>query len=268
MTIAGSDSGGGAGIQADLKTFAALGVYGTSVITAVTAQNTLGVRSFVALDPVIVHDQIGAVVDDIRPCAAKTGMLATAAIVRGVADTLSAIPDCPLVIDPVTHAKSGDALIAPDAILLLRDLLIPGCAVITPNLPEAAALTGMPVETDAQMEAAGRILLSMGAGAVVVKGGHREGNANDLYLDADRLEWLESERIATRCTHGTGCTFSAAITAGLARGLTTWDAVQQAKRYLTEALRAGYEVGQGYSPVDHFHAGIIAPVVSRERATA
>lgn len=265
LTIAGSDSGGGAGIQADLKTFAALGAYGASAITAVTAQNTVGVRSFVALDPEMVREQIVAVLDDIPPGAAKTGMLANAGIVQVVAETLATVPHLPLVIDPVTHAKSGDALISPEAIELVRKLLLPRCAVVTPNLPEAASLTGLTVESDEQMLAAGRSLLEAGASAVVIKGGHRTGAASDLYLDRDRVEWLSAERIITRCTHGTGCTFSAAIAAGIARGLDTWGAVKQAKDYLTRALQAGYEIGQGHSPVDHFHAGTVIPVVAQER---
>ena len=254
LTIAGSDSGGGAGIQADLKAFAALGVYGTSAITAVTAQNTLGVERFVELSPEMVSAQMRSVIVDIRPRAAKTGMLANAEIVRAVADVLAGYPDLPLVIDPVTHAKSGDALLAEDAVSVLRDLLIPRCVVVTPNLPEAAALVGFPVESEAEMLEAGLALLDAGAEAVVVKGGHRPDTADDLYLDRETVEWLRSGRIATRCTHGTGCTFSAAITAGLARGMATIDAVRTAKTYLTAAMRAGYEVGGGHSPVNHFHA--------------
>jgi hydroxymethylpyrimidine/phosphomethylpyrimidine kinase len=254
LTIAGSDSGGGAGIQADLKAFAALGVYGTSAITAVTAQNTLGVDRFVALDPEMVAAQMRSVLVDIRPRAAKTGMLANAGIVRAVADVLTEHPALPLVIDPVTLAKSGDTLLEEDAVTVLRDLLIPRCAVVTPNLPEAAALVGFPVESEAEMLEAGLALLDAGAAAVVVKGGHRPDTADDLYVDRETVEWLRSSRIATRCTHGTGCTFSAAITAGLARGLATFDAVRAAKEYLTAAMQAGFEVGDGYSPVNHFHA--------------
>lgn len=254
LTIAGSDSGGGAGIQADLKTFAALGVYGTSAITAVTAQNTLGVESFVALSPEMVAAQMRAVIIDIRPRAAKTGMLANAEVVLAIRDVLAEHPELPLVIDPVTHAKSGDALLAEDAVSVLRALLIPRCAVVTPNLPEAAALVGFPVESEAEMLEAGLALLDAGAAAVVVKGGHRPNTADDLYLDRETVEWLRADRIATRCTHGTGCTFSAAITAGLAHGMATFDAVRAAKQYLTAAMRAGYEVGSGNSPVHHFHA--------------
>lgn len=260
LTIAGSDSGGGAGIQADLKTFAALGVYGTSAITAVTAQNTLGVRGFVALDPAMVVAQMDAVIVDIRPRAAKTGMLANAEIVRAVARVLRGHPEIPLVIDPVTHAKGGDALLADDAIAVLRDELLPVAALVTPNLPEAAALVGMPVVSEADMLEAGRRLLEAGARAVVVKGGHREDCADDLFITRVRagthvqVEWLRAARIETRCTHGTGCTFSAAIAAGLAHGMEPLEAVRAAKRYLTEALRAGYEVGAGHSPVNHFYS--------------
>jgi hydroxymethylpyrimidine/phosphomethylpyrimidine kinase len=252
LTIAGSDSGGGAGIQADLKTFAAHGVYGASAVTAVTAQNTLRVDSFEALSPELVAAQIRLVCDDIQPRAVKTGMLATAGIVRAVASTLARYPALPLVIDPVTHAKSGDALLTHDAIATLRAELLPRAALITPNLPEAAGLTGLRVETPDEMLAAGRALLAAGAGAVVVKGGHRADSADDLFIDATRVEWLCAERIETRCTHGTGCTFSAAIAANLALGMELLDAVRAAKAYLTGALAAGYEVGAGHSPVDHF----------------
>ena len=252
LTIAGSDSGGGAGIQADLKTFAAHRVYGTSAITAVTAQNTLGVARFEALSPELVAAQIQLVLDDIGPRAVKTGMLANAGIVRAVVQTLVRYPALPLIIDPVTHAKSGDALLAADAVATLRAELLPRATLITPNLPEAAALTGLPVETPTEMLAAGRALLALGVGAVVVKGGHRRDCADDLFIDATRVEWLRSERIETRCTHGTGCTFSAAIVAGLAHGLELLDAVRAGKAYLTGALAAGYEIGAGHSPVDHF----------------
>lgn len=256
LTIAGSDSGSGAGIQADLKTFAALGVYGASAITAVTAQNTLGVKGIAVLDPDMVVAQIDAVIDDLAPRAAKTGMLANAEIVRAVARSLTR-RSLPLVIDPVTHAKSGDALLTNDSVRVLRDELLPHCAVVTPNLIEATSLTGMTVHDASSMERAGRLLLELGAAAVVVKGGHRDDCADDLYIDRNHLEWLRADRVMTRCTHGTGCTFSAAVTAGLALGRTPLCAVREAKAYLTAALRAGYEIGAGHSPVDHFHAGII-----------
>lgn len=263
VTIAGSDSGAGAGIQADLKTFAAHGVYGTSVITAVTAQNTRGVQSFAALDPGLVAAQIEAVVDDIKPAAAKTGMLANAGIVRVIVEALEHYPDLPVVIDPVANAKSGDALIDAEALAALRSDLLPRARLITPNLPEAAALTGLRAETTDDMPRVGEALLALGVGAVVVKGGHLIDRADDLFMDGSRSEWLSAARVITRCTHGTGCTFSAAITANLALGHELFEAVVAAKRYLTEALIAGYEVGDGHSPVDHFYAGTRFPTNER-----
>lgn len=267
LTIAGSDSGAGAGIQADLKTFAAHGVYGTSVLTAVTAQNTLGVQGFEVLPAPFVAQQLRSVLSDMPPRAAKTGMLATAEIVRTIVDVLAGSPDLPLVVDPVTHAKSGDALLAPDAVETLRDLLLPRCTVITPNLPEASALVGFAVESAADMQRAGEALLRAGARAAIIKGGHAADtdSADDLYVDQQgQTVWLRGARIATRCTHGTGCTFSAALTARLAllldarRGLPSADdllaAAHGAKAYLSAAMRAGYEVGGGQSPVHHLFA--------------
>ncbi len=262
LTIAGSDSGAGAGIQADLKTFAAHGVYGTSVLTAVTAQNTLGVTGVEVLSPAFVALQLRTVLADMPPRAAKTGMLANAAIVRTVVEVLAEWPDLPLVVDPVTHAKSGDALLEPEAVATVRDLLLPRCTLITPNLPEAAALVGFAVETPSDMQRAGEVLLRSGARAVIVKGGHAVGGADDLYLDAGQQVWLRGERLSTRCTHGTGCTFSAAITARLAlrpqAGPPTTDdlvaAARAAKSYLTAAMAAGIELGSGQSPVHHLYA--------------
>lgn len=254
MTIAGSDSGGGAGIQADLKTFAALGVYGTSVVTAVTAQNTLGVQGFAALAPQFVALQFSTVCTDISIAAVKTGMLANAAIVQAVVASLQAGPAVPIVVDPVTHAKRGDALIEPEGVCAVRDVLLPLATVVTPNLAEASALTGIAVVNDDDMRRAGERLLELGCHAAIVKGGHRAGDACDLFVDGSRSEWLCAERIDTRCTHGTGCTFSAAITAYLARGYELLTAARLAKRYLTKALRAGYVIGAGSSPVNHFYA--------------
>lgn len=256
LTIAGSDSGGGAGIQADLKTFAAHGVYGTAALTAVTAQNTLGVRAATALDPALVVAQLDAVLEDIRPRSAKTGMLANVAIVRAVARRLAAAPELPLVVDPVMVAQSGDPLLDAEAVAVIRDELLPRATLVTPNLPEAAALTGLPVASEAEMVRAGYALLDAGARAALVKGGHRDDAADDVYVDRERVVWLRGERIVSDCTHGTGCTLSAAIAARLARGDELLDAVHAAKAYLSAALRAGYRVGAGHSPVDHFHAGI------------
>lgn len=267
LTIAGSDSGGGAGIQADLKTFAAFGVYGTAAITAVTAQNTLGVHAVSVLPPEIVVAQAEAVLGDIRPRAAKTGMLATAAIVRAVATLLDRYPQLPVVVDPVTHAKSGDPLLDPEALAVVRDELLPRAAVVTPNLPEATALVGFPVEDEGSMLEAALRLLDRGARAVIVKGGHRRDCADDLFVDGATVTWLRGTRVETRCTHGTGCTFSAAIAAGLAQGLPPLVAAQRAKTYLTAALRAGYEVGAGHSPVHHLYALEAVPSTAPEGAT-
>jgi hydroxymethylpyrimidine/phosphomethylpyrimidine kinase len=253
LTIAGSDSGGGAGIQADLKTFAALGVYGSSVITAITAQNTRGVFAVQEIDPGVVAAQIDAVLDDIGADAAKTGMLASAPIIVAVTDRLRAHRLANVVVDPVMVAKSGDALLRPEAVTALKELLLPLARVVTPNLPEAATIVGHPVETDADARRAAEEIFALGPGYVVVKGGHRVGDADDLLFDGERFEILHAERIDTRHTHGTGCTFSAAITAGLARGLTAPEAVQAAKDYLTGAIAHAYPIGAGHSPVHHFY---------------
>jgi len=253
LTIAGSDSGGGAGIQADLKTFAAFGVFGASAITAVTAQNTLGVSGFQAIDAEMVALQIRTVLADLPISAVKTGMLATAETVKAVIAALAGFPDLPVIVDPVTHAKSGDALLNNEGVTAVRDRLIPRCALVTPNLPEVEALTGVRISNDDDMELAGRRLLELGARAAVVKGGHRVGSADDLFIDHERVVWLRSERILTTCDHGTGCTFSAAVAAGLALGAELFVAVQHAKDYLTEAMRHAYSVGAGRSPVNHLY---------------
>jgi len=254
LTIAGSDSGGGAGIQADLKTFAALGVYGTSALTAVTAQNTLGVTAVHELPPEMVAAQIDAVVSDIRPDAAKTGMLANAAIIEVVARKMKehALPN--LVIDPIMVAKSGDSLLRREAVAALRDLLLPLATVVTPNLPEAAILTGRDLDSADEIRRAAREIVAMGAGAVVVKGGHRQGHvAVDLLYDGRQFREYAAPRIETTSTHGTGCTFASAIAAFLARGEPLAEAVGQAKEYLTEALRHAYPIGRGHGPVHHFY---------------
>jgi hydroxymethylpyrimidine/phosphomethylpyrimidine kinase len=254
LTIAGSDSGGGAGIQADLKTFAALGVFGTSAITAITAQNTYEVRDVQVIDPAIVASQIMAVYDDILPRAAKTGMLANTEIVKIVCSTLDRISNMPVVVDPVAFTSTGARLLTDDAFEALRDELVPRAALITPNLREASALAGIEIESADDMQRAGEILLERGAKAVLVKGGHRIGDADDLYLDDERREWLRAEHIETTCTHGTGCSLSAATAAGLAHGMPLFDAVRNAKAFITEAIRHGYVVGKGNSPVNHFYA--------------
>jgi hydroxymethylpyrimidine/phosphomethylpyrimidine kinase len=253
LTIAGSDSGGGAGIQADLRTFAAHGVHGTSAITAVTAQNSVAVLDWVALDPRMVVAQIEAVASDMPVAAAKTGMLATAAIVSAVAETAARLRLPLLVVDPVMVAKSGDRLLDRDAEAAYRERLLPLAVVLTPNLPEAEALLGHPVRTLSAMREAARALRALGPRAVVVKGGHLEGDAVDVFWDGERMEDLPAPRIATQNTHGTGCTYSAAIAARLALGDSLLDAVRGAKGYLTEAIRRSYSVGRGHGPVDHLH---------------
>jgi hydroxymethylpyrimidine/phosphomethylpyrimidine kinase len=253
LTVAGSDSGGGAGIQADLLTFAAHGVHGTSAITAVTAQNSVAVLDWVALDPRMVVAQMEAVASDMPVAAAKTGMLATAAIVSAVAAAIERLRLPLVVVDPVMIAKSGDRLLDRDAETAYRERLLPLATVVTPNLPEAESLLGRPVRTLAEMREAARALRAMGARAVVVKGGHLEGDAVDVFWDGERMEDLSAPRIATKNTHGTGCTYSAAIAARLALGDPLLDAVRGAKAYLTEAIRRSYSVGRGHGPVDHLH---------------
>jgi hydroxymethylpyrimidine/phosphomethylpyrimidine kinase len=252
LTIAGSDSGAGAGIQADLKTFAALGVYGTSAITAITAQNTVGVTQVLALHPALVAAQIDAIIEDIGAHALKTGMLANAAIIGIVAQKIRQHRLKNLVVDPVMVATSGDLLIKKNAVAALRLQLIPLATVVTPNLPEAEELTGRPLRAWKDIEDAARRIVDMGARAVVIKGGHRQGPAVDLFFDGKKIQALNAPRIRTKNTHGTGCTFSAAIAAELANGESLEGAVRAAKKYITAAIRAGFKVGAGHSPVHHF----------------
>lgn len=252
LTIAGSDPGGGAGIQADLKTFTALGVYGMAVITAVTAQNTLGVSGVYPLTPDQVAAQIDAVLSDIGADAAKTGMLFDASIIEIVADRVQRWGVRHLVVDPVLVAKGGQRLLKPEAEAALRERLLPLAALVTPNLPEAAALTGLPVRDREGMVAAARRLVAMGARAALVKGGHLEdGTADDLLYDGQTYTWLPGERVQTRHTHGTGCTLSAAITAGLAQGLSLLAAVRRAKAYVVAAIRHAPGLGAGHGPLNH-----------------
>ncbi len=251
LTIAGSDSSAGAGIQADLKTFAALWVYGLSAITAITAQNTLGVRAAFELAPTLVEAQIDAVLEDIGAAAAKTGMLASEAIIEVVAHSIMRWK-MRLVVDPVMAAKSGDPLLAPTAVAALRRLLLPLAEVVTPNLPEAEILSGQRIETLSDMREAAQVIAALGVPHVVIKGGHRLGEPIDIYFDGARFVELRAERIETRHTHGTGCTFSAAITALLARGLPMDQAVTAAKEYITGAIRHAPGLGQGHGPTEHF----------------
>jgi hydroxymethylpyrimidine/phosphomethylpyrimidine kinase len=253
LTIAGSDSGAGAGIQADLKTFAALGVYGTSVITAVTAQNTIGVKRILEMSPAMVGGQIDAVMTDIGARALKTGMLGNAGIIEIVAKKVRKYHVKNLIVDPVMVATSGDLLLQRSAIEVLRRSLIPLAKVVTPNLPEAEELTGMKLRRANDIQEAARRIIAMGAGNVVIKGGHRSGPAIDLFFDGKEFRELYSPRIHSRHTHGTGCTFSAAITAYLARDETIETAILLAKKYVTEAIRKGFAIGAGHGPVHHFY---------------
>ncbi|MEM7407546.1 MAG: bifunctional hydroxymethylpyrimidine kinase/phosphomethylpyrimidine kinase [Pseudomonadota bacterium] len=258
LTIAGSDSGGGAGIQADLKAFSALGVYGASVITALTAQNTRAVTAVHEAPPEMIAAQLAAVFDDLDVRAVKIGMLSSVPIIETVAEALTG-HTIPVVLDPVMVAKSGDALLAADAVSALRERLLPLATVITPNLPEAACfLNDDPARNVAEQQAQGEALLALGASAVLMKGGHADGAVCvDLLLQRDyEIERFEAQRISTRNTHGTGCTLSSSIAAGLARGLSLGAAVGAAHRYLHGAIRAAdaLSVGGGHGPVHHFHA--------------
>ncbi len=261
LTIAGSDCSGGAGIQADLKTFAALGVYGTSAITAVTAQSTTGVTAVHEVPPETVAAQIEAVVTDIRPDAVKTGMLSSAAIIEVVAAKVKEHDLPHLVVDPVMVSKSGARLLREDAVQALRDLLLPLAEVATPNIPEAEALVGRSLATDDDIRRAAREIAAMGPRNVVMKGGHRtdvrpsgrDGDAAvDLLFDGREFHAFSAPRIDTTSTHGTGCTFASAIAAFLALGDPVPEAVGRAKDYLTEALRRAYPIGAGHGPVHHF----------------
>lgn len=256
LTIAGSDSGGGAGIQADLKTFSALGVFGMTAITAVTVQNTQGVSEVVALPPRIVAEQIRAVVSDIGVDSAKTGMLASAQIVQAVAEAVAASEVPNLVVDPVSVSKHGHRLLAEDAVGALRDQIVPLASLVTPNLPEASALAGFDVTTRGLMQDAAEAIRAMGPRAVLVKGGHLTDSvrADDLFFDGERMEWVLADRIETRNTHGTGCTLSSAIAAYLARGEELLEAVRLGKAFVTEAIRAALAIGNGIGPVDQLWA--------------
>ena len=257
VTIAGSDSSGGAGIQADLKTFSALGVYGASVITALTAQNSKGVTGIHDVPPEFVTAQIDAVFSDLNVGAVKIGMLSNAAIIAAVASALERYHQTNIVLDPVMVATSGDRLLTSDAVDQLRRLLIPKSLVVTPNLPEAAALLDTAIaEDEAVMRHQAHRILKLGAEAVLIKGGHDDGPESiDLLVEPNTTTRLSAERIATRNTHGTGCTLSAAIAAGLANGLDLTEAVRGAKSYVTAAIAAAdrLSIGSGHGPVHHFH---------------
>ncbi|MFF9488654.1 bifunctional hydroxymethylpyrimidine kinase/phosphomethylpyrimidine kinase [Streptomyces sp. NPDC014676] len=250
LTVAGSDSGGGAGIQADLKTMLALGVHGMSVLTAVTAQNSLGVQGAWELPVEAVRAQYRSVVDDIGVRAVKTGMLSSAELVEAVAD-LVAGTDAPAVVDPVGVSKHGDPLLAASALDSVRTRLLPVATVATPNLDEVAQLTGVRVESEGDLRRAARAVLEFGPRWVVIKGGHLSGDAVDLLTDGSEEHWLRAPRHDNRHTHGTGCTLASAIASELAKGHPIPEAVRTAKSYVTGAIASGFALGAGIGPVNH-----------------
>lgn len=257
LSIAGSDSSGGAGIQADIKTFSALGVYGATAITAITAQNTLGVHSQLAIDPQMVYDQICAVVDDLHPQVVKIGMLSNEGIVRAVAEALRKY-QLPVILDPVIISTSGHRLLSEDAQEVLKHKLLPLSTLVTPNIPEMSTLTAMPLATYEDKERAAQHLMQYGATSVLLKGGHEEGDTKSDILFSMSPSGVQStifssQTIQTRNTHGTGCTLSAAIAAFIARGESINEAIAKAKSYISDAIRAGADVaiGNGFGPVNH-----------------
>jgi hydroxymethylpyrimidine/phosphomethylpyrimidine kinase len=253
LTIAGSDSSGGAGVQADLKTFAAHRVYGLSAITAVTAQSTVGVTTFQALPADLVTAQIEAVIADIGANAAKTGMLATAAIVEAVAAAVAELEIPLLVVDPVMVAKSGDALVDDEAVAMIKAELLRHARVVTPNIPEAEALSGTTIRSDADRREAARRIAALGPTAVIIKGGHLASrDIHDLLYDGDRFRDFRAERVESTSTHGTGCTFAAALAARLALGDSLEDAVPQVQQYVSGAISNAPGLGRGHGPMDHF----------------
>ena len=258
LTIAGSDSSAGAGIQADLKTFAALGIYGTSAITAVTAQNTMGVTAIAVLSADLVTAQIEAVAGDIEIHATKTGMLATAAVVEAVAAAVEELELPNLVVDPVMVAKSGDRLLDDEGIDVLRTELLPRARVVTPNLPEAEVLSGKKISNLDDAREAARRIHRMGAASIVVTGGHGAGNEIvDLLFDGERFTEFRVPRIASKNTHGTGCTFASAIAAYLATGHSVADATARAQAYVGGAIRNALTIGKGHGPLHHFWQRIL-----------
>ena len=252
LIIAGSDSGGGAGIQADIKTITALGGYAATAITAITVQNTLGVSAVHPIPVDIVEAQARAVLDDIGADVIKTGMLGTSELVNSVSELLANYPDIPLVLDPVMVATSGDTLVDEGAVAAIRDRLLPRAALITPNAPETEKLTGLPVTTTQEQAEAGRKLVEMGAAAALIKGGHLSGSTiTDVLVTADMTMVFETERQETRNTHGTGCTLASAIATSLAKGSSLPDSIEAGGNYLSEAIRRAPGFGSGHGPVHH-----------------
>ncbi|WP_163103113.1 bifunctional hydroxymethylpyrimidine kinase/phosphomethylpyrimidine kinase [Peribacillus alkalitolerans] len=256
LTIAGSDSGGGAGIQADLKTFQELGVYGMSVITAITAQNTKGVQGVYPVEPAAVLNQLSSIADDLPPEAVKTGMLFSSDIIEGVADFISSHAWSKLVVDPVMIAKGGASLLQKQSVQALIDNLIPLAYVITPNIPEAEVLTGLKIQSDYDRKEAAKKLFDMGARHVVIKGGHdtfsSSKEATDLLFDGNEFYEFRSIRVNTKHTHGTGCTFASAVTAELAKGHSVYESVHTAKLFITSAILNEIGIGNGHGPTNHW----------------
>jgi hydroxymethylpyrimidine/phosphomethylpyrimidine kinase len=264
LSIAGFDGSGGAGIQADLKTFSALGCYGTTVLTVLPVQNTMGVRSIYEISLECIEEQLKAILEDIPIDAVKIGMLYRADIIESIVNLIFYYNIKNIVLDPVMVAKSGDLLLLPDAIEAMKELLIPLSTVLTPNLMETSVILGKTISKKSQMELAAQDLYQMGAKAVIVKGGHLQGECDDCLCLDGSIYWFTQARVNTKNTHGTGCTFSAAIASYLARGCSIFEAVKYAKSYLTRAIEAAakLEIGQGHGPVHHFfHAWETLPGV-------
>lgn len=254
LTIAGSDSGGGAGIQADLKAFSANGVFGMSVITAITAQNTCEVRAVQQVDSTVIQQQIEAVFDDIRVDAVKIGMLGSPEVAEVVIKTLQVYEVPVVIVDPVMVSKAGHHLLPKEAISTLKEQVLPLATLVTPNVPEAEVLAGMTIETMEDMEKACKEIHTFGAKAVLLKGGHLTGDPNDLLYDGEQFTWFQGRRIHTKNTHGTGCTLASTITANVAKGYSLTEAIQQAKTYMTNAITHSLDIGYGHGPVHHFYA--------------
>ncbi len=257
LTIAGSDSGGGAGIQADLKTFAALGVFGTSAITAITAQNTLGVTSVAEVPIEVIADQIDAVVTDIGVDVVKTGMLSSTEIVECVADALKRHELSPVVVDPVMVATTGAVLLQQEAVRAVRELMLPAASVVTPNVPEAEELLGIEIDSVDDMADAASALLDLGADNAVVKGGHlddKSGFITDVLANQDGIERISISRIDSTSNHGTGCTFASALASHLAHGKSVYEATVAAQSFVWNAMAAAYPIGSGSGPLNHMHA--------------
>lgn len=253
LTIAGSDSGGGAGIQADLKSFSANGVFGMSVITAITAQNTQEVRSVQDIDVNIIRDQIEAVFDDITVDAVKIGMLSSADTIKTVTQGLQKYAPSHIVLDPVMVSKGGHHLLRQEAVTSLIDHMLPLATIITPNIPEAEVILGYPISNKKDMEKACMDMTKLGARSVLLKGGHMEGEPDDLYYDGTNFHWISGTRIETKNTHGTGCTLSSAIAANLARGFDMLEAVKRGKSYIHMAIEHSLDIGNGHGPTNHFY---------------